>query len=239
MLTKTEGIVFRQIPYSETSIICDIYTYEHGLVSYIVSGVRKAKARTSASLLQVMTIVDLLAHHSDKNKLHRIREIRPGYVYQSMPMDVRKNSILLFLAELCSKCIKEHEQNTSLYQTIRDSLVVLDKTESGFQNLHLKFLIELADQLGFGPDVNYDEEHPIFDMIEGRFAASQPVTHHYFKEDASKLAQVVLFARGKGPQPELNREMRNSLIDDLILFYKIHIESLKEFNSHIILREVL
>jgi len=62
------GIVFRKLPYSETSVIVDIFTLEHGLMSYIISGVRKARARTSASVLEVMTVVDMLAYHSEKKK---------------------------------------------------------------------------------------------------------------------------------------------------------------------------
>ena len=239
MLTKTEGIVFRRIPYSETSIICDIYTSEHGLMSYIISGVRKPKARTSASLLQVMSIVDLLAYHSDSNKLHRIREIRPAYVFQTMPMDVRKNAIILFMAELCSKCIKEHEQNMPLYQLIHRTLVDLDEKTSGFQNHHLKFMIQLADELGFGPVASQTPEAFCFDMIDGLFTAELPSTHQYYREDEGELAQLIKYARDEGDEPQIDRQRRNGLIDDLIIYYKVHLENLKEFNSHLILREVL
>ncbi len=239
MLTKTEGIVFRQLPYSETSIICDIFTLEHGLVSYIIGGVRKTNARTSASLLQVMTIVDVLAYHTDRNKLHRIKEMRPAYVYQSMPMDIRKNAILLFMAEVCSKCVKEREQSPELYSTIRESLIALDNADAGFQNFHLAFLINLADQLGFGPEADIDDTMVCFDLFEGRFRPDIPTAHHYYTEETSPLATLIHYARGVGPEPELSRELRNTLIDDLIIFYKIHIESLKEFNSHRVLRAVL
>lgn len=239
MLTKTEGIVFRQLPYSESSIICDVFTLEHGLVSYIIGGVRKVNARTSASLLQVMTIIDLLAYHTDRNKLHRIKEVRPAYVYQSMPMDIRKNAILLFMAEVCSKCVREREQNIELYSTIRNALINLDNASSGFQNFHLVFLVKLADQLGFGPDTEIDTQPLCFDLLEGRFRSDIPTSHQYFSENVDALGDLIHHARGAGEEPVLSRDLRNAVIDDLIVFYKIHIESLKEFNSHRILRAVL
>ena len=168
MLTKTRGIVFRKIPYSETSIISDIYTEQHGLMSYIIGGVRKARPTTSASLLQVMSIVEILAYHSNSNKLHRIKEIKPAYVYKSMPMDVRKNAILMFLAELCSRSIRETEENPALFEMITNELVRLDKATGGFNDLHLEFMIKLADQLGFGPGTELFGQHTGIRYDRGR-----------------------------------------------------------------------
>ncbi|MEL6276480.1 MAG: recombination protein O N-terminal domain-containing protein, partial [Bacteroidota bacterium] len=54
MLITTRAIIFRATKYQESSLILDAYTELKGLRKYIISGVRKAKARTPASLLQVM-----------------------------------------------------------------------------------------------------------------------------------------------------------------------------------------
>jgi len=239
MLTKTRGIVFRRIPYSETSIITDIYTEQHGLMSYIIGGVRKARPTTSASLLQVMSIVDILAYHSDKDKLHRIKEIKPAYVYQSIPLDVRKNAILMFLAELCSRSIRETEENPALFHMIFNELVRLDEASSGYSDLHLEFMIKLADQLGFGPAPNYSESRPCFDLIGGEFTAAAPRDHIQFIEDGADIAQLISQARGSSEGRGFTRSRRNQLIDHLVLYFRIHVENMKEIRSHLILREVL
>ena len=59
MLIKTRGIIFKSIKYSETSLILDVYTEELGLQKYIISGVRSKKARTTAGMLQIMSLLDL------------------------------------------------------------------------------------------------------------------------------------------------------------------------------------
>ena len=93
MLIKTRGIIFRSIKYSETSIITDIFTEEKGLRTYIISGVRKKNARVSASLLQVMSLVDLVVYHRDDKDMTRIKEIKAAHIYQSLPFEIAKSSI--------------------------------------------------------------------------------------------------------------------------------------------------
>lgn len=239
MLTKTEGIVFRKIPYSETSIIADIYTREHGLMSYIVGGVRKAKARTSASLLQLMSIIEIVAYHSEKRKLHRIKEVKPAYVFQSIPLDVKKNAVLLFLAEVCSKTIREPEPNDALFEMILGYLRQLDTMQSGYGGLHLEFMIALADQLGFGPALNYSEVNRGFDMVGGEFTARHPVGHMHYLSDAGDLAALIRQTRSGGEIAKLDRSRRNDLLDSLIVYFRIHLDNLREIRSHTILREVL
>ena len=239
MLTKTQGIVFRKIPYSETSIICDIYTEEHGLMSYIVSGVRKPKARTSAALLQVMSIVEIIAYHSEQKKLHRIKEIKPAYVYQTIPIDVRKNAVLMFMAELCSRTIKETEQNQQLFDMIRQQLERLDLATDHYANVHLEFMVRLADELGFGPVVNYSLERPNFDLLGGEFIGGAPQHHMHYVNNAQPLAQLIEAVRGTGVKLDIDRQTRNTLIDWLLLYFRIHIENMREIKSHLVLREVL
>ena len=68
MLIKTQGIVFKSIKYRETSVISDIYTREKGLRDYIFRGVRSKRAKVKASLLQVMSVVDMVAYErTEKN----------------------------------------------------------------------------------------------------------------------------------------------------------------------------
>ena len=238
MLLKTRGIVLRKIPYSETSIIADIYTETDGKMSCIISGVRKPRARISASMLEVMSVVEMVVYASEKSTLNRIRELKPAYTFRTIPFDVRKGAILLFMGEICSKTIREEEPNEELFACILKYLVRLDEATGGFGNLHLFFLVELADLLGFGPDTNYSRQNNIFDFMGGRFTSQVP-NHNYHTTDAAKLATMVRIARGSDEELSLSRSDRNQLVDQLVLFFRLHIETLKDVKSHIVLREIL
>ena len=52
MYHKTRAIVLHCIKYSETSVIAKIYTEKLGMQSYMVKGVRAAKSKSKAAMLQ-------------------------------------------------------------------------------------------------------------------------------------------------------------------------------------------
>lgn len=240
MLIKTRGIIFKAIKYSETSLIVDIYTEEKGLRKYIISGVRSKKGQGKASLLQVMSMVDLVVYEREDKDLNRIKEIRAGHVFQGIPFDLSKGVIGLFMAELARKTIKEATPNQELFQFLWDSFFWLDQTQESTSNLHLQFMIELSAFLGFIPGGNFCNETPLFDLQEGVFTDKVPSHSHYLDELYSEHIWQLLEAQiNNCHQISLSRAERQQLIKHLIDYYKLHVEHLQEINSHLILQEVL
>ena len=238
MLTKTRGIVFRKLPYGETSLIVDIFTLGHGLMSYIIGGVRTAKARTGSALLQLMAIVEVVAYHSEKSKLHRIKEAHAAYVFQNIPGDIRKNAIILFMAELCSKVIRQTEQHEALYRMIEREIIALDQSQDHFTDAHLLFMIRLADHLGFGPEELDDSAPAVFDLLDGRFTTSHP-DHAYYTSETGLLNDYLTAARNDIYDLKTNRISRNQMLDTLLLYFQLHIDKMPEMHAHKVLREVL
>ncbi len=239
MLTRTKGIVFRKLNYGETSLIVDLFTEEHGLMSYIIGGVRQARARTGSSLLQPMAIVEVVAYHSERQKLHRIREAEAAYVFENIPGDVRKNAIILFMAELCSKVIRETERHTALYQLIEHAVTSLDQAKDHFADAHLLFMIRLADELGFGPEELQGDATDCFDLLEGRFVSTLPA-HQYYTTDTALFNSYLLAARSEdAPAMTSDRAIRNQVLDILLLYYQLHLDKMPEMHAHKVLREVL
>lgn len=240
MLIKSRGIVFRAIKYSETSLIVDIYTEERGLRKYIVSGVRSAKARTKASLLQVMSLVDLVAYHREDRDLNRLREIRPALVYQALPFDVRRSAVGQFITEVARKTIRESEENRALFDFLFSSFEFLDVTDRPITNLHLHFLIELSTFLGFVPGGECTHETPFFDLQEGVFVHSVPGHPYYLDESNSRLLHALLHTeRDTCHQVKMTVGQRRALLQSLLDYYRLHLEHFPEINAHHILQEVL
>ena len=79
MLQKFNGIILRTVNYSESSVICDIYTQELGLNTFIINGVRKKNAKVGTALVRTMSMVAFIAYYKKDAKMNRIKEIRPGY----------------------------------------------------------------------------------------------------------------------------------------------------------------
>ncbi len=240
MLIKTRGIVLRSIKYSETSLIVDIYTEARGLQKYIVSGVRSKKARTKASLLQVMTLLDLVAYYRENRDLHRIKEMKPAYVFHHIPFHVLRGAVGLFMAEVARKTIREAEAHPELFEFLFTTFRFLDKTSGPVHNLHLHFLAHLSSFLGFIPGDDFDEQTPYFDLQEGVFVAEMP-RHAYVldMEESALLYELLRVDRVGAASVKMTAEQRRRLLEQLLLYYRLHIENLPEINAHRILHEVL
>ena len=123
MLVKTRGIVLSYIKYRESSIIAKVYTEQLGVQSYIINGVRKKGSGSRIALFQPFTLLDMVVYTSQKGGLTRISEYKSAYPFGSIPFDIRKSSILLFLAEIVSKTIKEEEENPQLFNFLYQAII--------------------------------------------------------------------------------------------------------------------
>jgi len=230
MLHKTRGIALSYIRYRESSIIVKIYTELFGIQSYIVNGVRSSSAKTNRiALFQPLTLLDLVVYHKGKNDtVHRISEMKCYNPFDTLPYNVTKSSLALFVTEILGKTLKEEEANEPLFHFIEHSVIYLDQAESGFENFHIQFLLHLASFLGFG--------------IENLHDLEREIKSHHFPQMADKIelsATEQLLLNGYGVQVQLGRTRRVSILEKVLFFYKIHIEGLGEIRSLEVLKEVL
>lgn len=241
MLIQTRGIILRTLKYAETSIIADIFTEQLGLRHYIISGVRSKNARVSAGLMQVMSLVELVAYEKNSEQLSRIKEIKAAYVFSRTPFDVRRTAIGMFIAELAQKIIRETEPNPLLFECLFDTFAYLDDAPDVPLNLHLYFAIELAAILGFMPVGEFSPETPYFDMQEGSFEAETPLTHaHYLSPEHSALFYGLLTgSRHDSSRLPLTRTERSQLLEHIVTYFRLHVDYFHGVQSHLVWQEIL
>lgn len=240
MLIKTRGIVFRTKKYSETSVIADVYTEAKGLRSYLISGVRTKKSKVNPSLLQVMSLIDLVVYHRDDKTLTRIKEIKPSVVFQSIPFNIQKGAVGLFIAEVARKTLSESEENPALFDFLFSQIQFLDHTENSIANLHLHFLAQLTAFLGFSPSGAANHETPFFDMQEGIFMEVAPVHPQFLNEELSlAFSQLLEIPRENTHEIKISRSVRKQLLERMLDFYALHIENFPTINAHSILEIVM
>ena len=230
MLHKTRGIALNYIRYRESSIIAKVYTEAFGIQSYIVNGVRSSKSKMNRiALFQPLTLLDMVVYHKSKEAtIHRISEIKCYSPFQSLPYDVFKSSLALFVTEILGKTLREEEPNEPLFQFIEDSVLYLDEAENGFENFHIQFLLQYASYLGFGVETIAD--------LEGELKEN----HFPQIADAKELSATdYLLQNPYGIEVALDRTRRVDILEKLIFFYKIHMDTLGEIRSLEVLREVL
>jgi len=223
MLTTTKGIVLNHINYSETSVIAKIYTENYGLQSYIIKGIRKSKSTTKLSLLEHLSLIEVVAYHKENTSTIRtVKEIKSIYRFQSIPYDIGKSSIALFINEILYKSLYEEEKNTALFDFLFHSIQILDVTPERYADFHLLFMVQYSKYLGFFPRNNYDTNHRFFNLNEGSEVINTMLITNF--EDIAIL--------------NLNKFDRRLLLDKMILFYRLHHSGFNKINSHLVLQEV-
>jgi len=235
MLIKTRGIIFKAIKYSETSLIMDIYTEEKGLQKYIISGVRNKRSKVKTGLLQPATLVDMVAYFRGNKPMNRIKEIKAAQIYQSIPFDLMKGTISLFMIELAQKTIKEEESNPDLFNFLFSQFSTLDQLEKVNPNFHLYFMLDLSGYLGFFPGGTWSETTPWLNMKDGNFVKDEPLHQYALNKSLSKQVSSLI----KREVVKLTRADRQKIVQKLIDYYRIHMENFNGLNTHEILKEVL
>ncbi len=240
MIIKSRAIILRTFKYSESSLILEAYLESSGLKRFIVSGVRQPRAKIGASLLQLMSLLEIVAYNRPDRDLNRLKEAKPAYVYQNLPFSVPKGAIGLFMTEIAQKTLRASEQNERLFAFLFHTFRFLDQTTQPIANIHLYFLLQLSGFLGFQPGGDYSEEESVFDLQEGIFVPHFANPAYTIRPPLSALLyQLLLTDLEHCHTVKMTRDERNALLNHLIDFYRLHVESLHEVNAHEVLREVL
>ncbi|MEM9834007.1 MAG: DNA repair protein RecO [Bacteroidota bacterium] len=230
MLHKTQGIVLNFIKYRETSIVTRIYTEDFGLQSYIVNGVRGSnkKSKSKISFFQPLTLLELVVYYKRNAGLNRISEIKCPEPYQSIPYDLRKSSLAMFITEVLNKCLKEEEGNSNQFEFLRYSLQMLDHLEAHYENFHLQLLLKLSRYLGFAPERADDVFDEVYEYV------GKPTI-----DEQDQQALDLLLQNPYTSPVKMSNTTRRLLLDDLIKYYQRHVDGFGELKSIAVLREVL
>ena len=240
MLYKTRGIVLNSVKYSETSLIVKIYTEEFGLQSYMVRGVRSKNAKIKPALLQNLSLVNLEVYHKEKKNIQTIKELRPDYTFASIPFNMKKSAIAVFINEILLKSIREEETNTELFEFLFESIRVLDLSTGSIANFHLLFMVQLSGFLGFFPKNNFSTQNNTFDLQEGLFKRTdQPGDLLLSMPGSQSLSNLIKSSFDSLKANNISAQIRGLLLENLIKYYSLHLPGFGTVKSHIVMKEVL
>lgn len=228
MLQKTKGIVLGFIRYRDTSIIVRIYTETLGMRSYVVNGVRSTKSKSNKiALFQPFTLLDLVVYNKPNTELNYISESKIYQPFHTIPFDIHKTTICLFLTEVLVKVLKnEQEANEEIFDFLINSILVLENLETSFESFHLQFLMRLSSLLGF-----FTNEADEIGKQLGQ--AGYLFDYEKYSREINLLIQA-----DYGVAIPMNQFTRNEILDALLKFYQLHFEGFGEIKSLNVLREV-
>ena len=211
MTTGDRLIILHTTKFSETSIVVHTLSREYGRRSFLV---RKPRM----SMFLPLNIVEAEIVESSKSKLFLARNFSSEFPLNGIRNNIYKNSITLFLSEMLFKTLKEGAREDKLFEWCESRILLLDAMESEFSNFHLRFLLEMAVQLGFAPErrdlMPFAGEHCdlVTKLLESQFPDSMMVP--------------------------MSGAVRNEIADLLVRYIEYHSESAININSLRVLREL-
>lgn len=228
MLHKTRGIVLNYIKYKETSIIARVFTETFGTQSYIINSVRSKKSKKGMALLQPLSVLDMVVYHKKEKAdgLQRMSEYKTAHNFVSIPFEIKKSVIALFVTELLSKVLKDAEDEAHIFEFLFQFVVTLDTSKDNYETSHLYLLVQLTHYLGFG--ITTVDQLKKDNIIVGLQTSFDQVYELIMKLNGAKLSFQWTTANG----------LRRDALHFMIEYYKLHVEGFKDMKSMEVLSQL-
>lgn len=214
MTTNTELIVLHTTKFGENSLVVHTLSRDYGRRSFFVRGAGKKQM----SLFLPLNILEADIQGSSKTTLYTARNLSAKCPLAGIRGNMFKNSMTMFMSEVLFRVLKEGVNEPGLYEWCVKTILLLDAIQTDFSNFHIRFLLELAVELGFSPQTSHlepfvRENFPIVErFMTGSFAESMLVP--------------------------LNGAVRNDLSEQILRYIEFHTESALNVNSLKVLHEL-
>ena len=151
-VNQTEAILLHSRNYSETSLICELFTRKHGRVSVIAKGARSKKNK-----FQNIAAPNILAsvNYSGKSELKTLVSWEEITHFSILGKNLK---ILLYLNELIFKLLEKENKQDRIFESLIDFYKVLVSGNAKNIEISLReFEYFLICELGYGFNFLYDD----------------------------------------------------------------------------------
>jgi len=218
---STKAIALQSLKYGDSSLIVKLFTQKNGIQSYLIKGVLKSKkGKIKPAYFQLLSQLQIVASFNPKRSLQVLKEVQVLHPYKTIPFDIVKQTICMFLAEVMSNSIQEEEENLPLYQYVENSLLWLD-THPKAINFHLLFLLNMLKYLGVYPNEN-EINLGLIDLYDKslRYKSKAPFKLALLKPLLGTNFDTV-------EQLSFSKEDRQQILKVLIDYFEIHLDGFK------------
>lgn len=215
MTTNTGLIVLHTTKFGENSIVVHTLSREYGRRSFLVRGVG---TKAAMSLFLPLNILEADIQESNKSDLFTARNFSARHSLLGIRNNIFKNSMTMFISEVLYRVVRDGTAEQGLYELCERNILLLDSIQTDFSNFHIRFLLELAVALGFGPE---SADLAPFTGVH------YPVIERFM---SSTFAESMLIP--------LNGRTRNEIAEEILRYIEFHTESTLNINSLQVLHDL-
>ena len=236
MLINRKIIVLHTIKHSESALVVQCYCNQDGKQSFYLKG------KSLHNKFHRLAILDVIIYKKNISTMGLIKEISSNENLLDIRTSVYKSSIAIFMSEIVSKCFRETESDTQLFNFLCTSISLLEHTKLGVANFHIHFITNICKYLGFMPNNNYNPTTAsIFCVETASFISKFDKTFNSisFTEDESLLLNELLNNKTSDiAELKCNGETRNKYAKKMISYISYHLGINIEIKSLDVLHEV-
>lgn len=153
MLLSSKGLVLKVFPYSNTSVICNIFTDQYGKLTFIVKGIRKPK-KPLLSIIQPFNLIELQYYYKKDRGIQLIKEADIVVSFEKLRNNFTTIMIGSTILNIINKVFEKEYSNEIIFRLTYKILNKLSNINHHNKLFFLFFIFHLNKQLGFMPDMN-------------------------------------------------------------------------------------
>lgn len=239
MFHKTEGIVLSCATYNDKFSIVHVFTKEFGTVSYLLPRSKSKHSKIKTSLFFPLSVLNLEVEHLPLREIQRLKEAERQFPLYEICTNPSKISISFFLSDFLTKVLRESEGNHYLFHYLKQSITVLENLSRGLGNYHIAFLLGMTGYMGIAPKLDNYHKSSYFDLMSGEFVGTHPFHSHFLNKSQSQYLLMLKKINFRNMHLfKLSRTDRNIIIDNMLVYYRLHIYDFPTLKSLEVLREL-
>jgi DNA repair protein RecO (recombination protein O) len=233
MKITDKAIVLSRLPYSETSLIVNLFTLESGLQTFLFQGAKKKKGL----ILFPLELVEITYYKRNDSSLLKLTEMQSLEPLHQLLENPLKSSIAFFVSELMLICLRDNHQDKKLFQFLGAEIHWLNASEE-LSNYLVWFLAQVSKLEGFQPEVQ-NKNPKYFELQEGKFTNELPFLPSYLEESwLHWLTDSLEYEKLDFLALSIPKEERVKLIDAWLEYYQFHVSGMRKMKSLEIIRTV-
>ncbi|GAB4336581.1 MAG: DNA repair protein RecO [Calditrichia bacterium] len=150
MQIKTEAIVLQKQRWSDTSLIVQLLSREHGLIKLIAKGALRPKSQFHGNF-EILNHLEVIYIHKNTRSLQPVSQSTILHTFLGIHEDLELTAIAMAILESLKRLIHPNEDTRLLFDMIKELLLDMDAYQGKSSQLFLIwFLFYLSHHLGFG-----------------------------------------------------------------------------------------
>ena len=154
MLIKTHGIVLKRFPFSETSLICKIYTRDMGKISILAKGAWKQK-NSIGPLFDPLNHLHIQYYNKTTRDVQILKDASFVCPFSYIRNNLSRIIIGLSIVEIIDKSTIDNNPYPVLYRLGFRVLQKLNEKDQAFWLVYAFFLYQFSLRLGFMPNIHH------------------------------------------------------------------------------------